>query len=740
MLFAVFIALLLIGAIAAAVIFGRRRPRAEALLVSFPVVLVAYSAVVFILNQFAGVRIGLPAVLTTSAGIAAVLVVAALIVTGGPAKWWSIIRSSLYDFRIDLGSPQARFVGGLLAAGAVMLVITAFLGAPQEDDNYIYHLSFIQHIWQTGQLPAQVSLSYHEMTNAYPPAVFIFYASTWITLDHQSFLVMEITSLLFALGIAFFTYRICRTFVAEGEIAALLAALLLTSYPAIAYVLISTNTDTIQHFFCLAGLFFLIEYLREGHKSSLLLSIVLEACGCWVKLQAGAFIAAVGVAWVAFWLVSAAFPSRSRGDLKFPIGGAFLWGAGILALIAPYMLRNFLRLGNPLYPAFPELFGGVDVNDWTLSWLFTRIQLLLHQPESSGVFNLLLFAGVFLLPAAVGYCRPRVRSVFSFLLVSVAVYGFLWFRFLIPPYSGIVPRFFIAGMAVIVCLTSPVLATILLDERPPRSSSNILVLATLVLTVALSLALGRFEFTGSDYIFPTSKTYGAFGTVINYLLRYNKYHHFVLYAMGIVLLTCLSYLGHRPGYQSSCRLYRRFIAAVLAASLLLYPAERAVGTVYAALRSETSIEAVRSHALGQSVAIYTRDRLPANAKILTFFSLKYLIPRSVVPADAVVMREPVEDGVHGIFDTSSPTRKFYMSEPRDQFTDSGIRRALRVLKREGITHVLIGDWIDDQDLFDKSPIFSNVGHNPRYFKIVAWGPNSQHMFISLFEVLYPPDL
>ena len=265
-------------------------------------------------------------------------------------------------------------------------------------------------------------------------------------------------------------------------------------------------------------------------------------------------------------------------------------------------------------------------------------------------------------------------------------------------------------------------------------------LATLVLTVELSLALGRFEFTGTDYFFPTSKAYGAFGTVINYLLRYNRYHHFVLYVIGIALLTVLSHLGRRPEYESSCRFYGRFIAAALAASLLLYPAERAVGTVYAALRSETSLEAVRTHALGQSVAAYTRDRLPANAKILTFFSLKYLIPRSVVPADAAVMREPVEDGVHGIFDTSSPTRKFYLIEPRDQFTDSEVSRSLRVLKREGITHVLIGDWIDEQDLFDKSPIFSNVGHNPRYFKIVAWGANSQHMFVSLFEVLYPPDL
>jgi hypothetical protein len=742
MLFAAFIAFLAIGAAATAVLFGRRNASAEVLMTSLPITVAAYSVVVFILNQFAGVQITLPVVLVVSAGLAVVLAATAFLLIGPPANWWSILRKSALDFRVDLGAPSARLVGGLLAAGVAMFVVTVFTSVPQEDDNYIYHLDFIRHIWQAGALPTQVSLSYHEVTNAYPPAAFIFYASTWLTLGKPALWTMQFTSLLCAVGILYLTYRLCRRFIKGNETAALLAALLLMSHHSIAYFLISTNTDTIQTFFNLAGLLFLIEYLEHQRTASLVVSMLLEAAACWVKYQGAAFIAVTGVVWVAFYIASISFLRKGQGEMTFPIAGALVWGAGITALFSPFLLRNFIRFGNPLYPALPHVFGGKDINEWTLSWLITGKQVQAYDPGPLNPFvtDLTLFAGAFLLPAAIGYAAPRAKSAFSFLLVTLLLYGFAWYRYLSPPYSGNLPRFFIAGVVIAACLTAPVITAVLFEEQEARPRLNLLVLASLVLAVGLAFAFDKFQFTNIEFVFRISTRLGALGTLSNYMLTYNKYHHFVLYVVGIAAIVALDYTRRRRDYERTGRGYRGVVASVLAATLLLYPAARAAGTVNRAIREGVSLDVVRVSCLGPAVASYIENRLPRDAKVLTFFTLRCLVPRTTVPGDAEAMREPVSGEVHGIFDTRSPQRRFYQGAPYDQYTDADVRKALTVLKREGVTHILVGDWIDTQDAFSKSPIFANVGHNPRYFKPLAWNTNSRYCFISLYDVAYPPGL
>lgn len=534
-----------------------------------------------------------------------------------------------------------------------------------------------------------------------------------------------------------------RRFVADDEASAVLAALLLMSFYSVAYVLVSTNTDTAYNFFNIAGLFFLLDYFEKRRAASLALSAILEAFGCWSKYQAMMFIVVLGIVWLGFWLASATFLRKRRGDLTFPISGALVWGVGILAIFAPFMLRNFERFGNPVYPALPTVFGGRDVNDWTLSWLIARKQILPYVPNEitvSHATNLLFFAGAFLMPAALGYAAPRAKSAYSYLLASSVLFSVLWYRVLAAPETGDFFRFLIPALAAVSCLSAPLLARLLFDESEARPRLNLLVLLCLVNAALLFVDFGMYGFSSREFVFNVSEKLGMFGTFINYMLKYSKYHHFVIFLVGTGLLVGLSSLRGRPDYARAGRRYRRLVATLMALSLLLYPFVRFIGTANAAMHNGISLEVMRSSSLNPVVAAYLASRLPKDAKVLTFFTLKYLVPRTVVPGDGEAVREPVRGEVHGIFDTTSPQRKFYEGEARDQYTDADIRKALTVLKREGVTHILLDSIVDSQDVYWKSPIFTNVDHDPRYFKLRAWGSVAEGRFISLFEVAYPPDL
>jgi len=741
MLFAAFICFLTVAAIAAAAIACSRGGRPEALPVALPIVLVGYGAVVFVFNQFEGVPIAPALILAASGGIAALLLAAALVVVGPPAKWWTNIKASLAALSPRGLTPSARFVGALLLVGAGLLALTVVFSVPPDWDAYFYHLPISQYILEHHSLPGIVSLSYQEMVNAYPPASFIFYGSSWITLGARAVWLAQITSFLYGLGILFFTYRIARRFVAKEETSSILAALLLVSFYSVAFILISTNTDTAYNFFNISGLYFLLEYFESRRPSSLALSTILEACGCWSKYQAAIFVAVLGFVWLGFWFASATFLRRRKGDVAFPIGGALLWGTGILVLFAPFLLRNFLKFGNPLYPALPHLLGGIDVSGWTLSWLTASAQLLPYSPGQVTLRHapsIMLFAGLFLLPAAIGYLVPRFKSASSYLLATALLFGVTWYKFMTPENSGDFFRFLIPGLCIASCLCAPLISALLFDETEARPRQNLLVLLCLVSAVLLFIDLGIPQFSTPEFVFSVSKKYGALGTAINYMLTYNKYHHFVIFIVGTAVLVALSYLRTHPDYLRAGRAYRRAVAAVMVFSLLLYPAARLVGTVNVAVRAGVSLDLQRSYYLGE-VGAYINDELQPDSKILSFVSQRFLIGRPVVAADSILVRTPIDGEIHGIFDTTSPERKFFLDSPRDQYTDADIRRCLGILKEEGITHILLDNVVDEQDLFLKSPVFANVEHDPRYFKLRAWGPNGQERFISLYEISYPPD-
>lgn len=149
-----------------------------------------------------------------------------------------------------------------------------------------------------------------------------------------------------------------------GRLPALLATLLLFSAPVIGYSATYIKNDTPSMAFLL-GCFFLLSEAFEGGQD-------FEASKRWMLLS-GIFLGgAVGhkIVYIVPAVCSSGallfyeiFRRRQSKEYRFL---SLWWASGILAVLAPWLLRTFTLTGNPLYPFFGKIVGdsaAASIND-----------------------------------------------------------------------------------------------------------------------------------------------------------------------------------------------------------------------------------------------------------------------------------------------------------------------------------------------------------------------------------------
>jgi hypothetical protein len=226
-------------------------PTFDRALVAIPAGLVLVSVVSFLGEWLFGVRFSRLSLLAWAALLIAILLL--------------LTRTRLpFAGRPTMGPiavPDAAVavVGGVVLVGFTIGLSVVLLSRPIFGwDFYLYHWHYVRVLFETGSLPTQVSPSFFEGEYAYPPLMFLAYGDISHMLGQLSQLGPRVLPLLFTVGTAIVCGRIARVCLGLSVAASLVAAgfALWSGY----YVreIPMENTDTINTFFTIAALYWLI--------------------------------------------------------------------------------------------------------------------------------------------------------------------------------------------------------------------------------------------------------------------------------------------------------------------------------------------------------------------------------------------------------------------------------------------------------------------------------------------------
>lgn len=444
-------------------------PVIDRAMLAIPAGLVLVSVVSFLGNWPFGVRFSRFSLLAWAALLVAALVM--LTRTRMPLSVWPRLR------RLARPDLVVALIGiALLGAFTVGLGIVLLGREITGWDFYLYHWHYARVLFETGSLPTQVSPSYFEAEYAYPPLMFLAYGDISHMLGQLSQLGPRLLPLLFAVATAAICGRMARVCLGLSVAASFCAAgfALWSGY----YVLdiLQENTDTINTFFMVAALYWLIR--RDIPPLPRLLGGgLLLAATYWTRYNG--FLALAVIPPVALLSV---FARDSAADRRKELGVA-AGALGVAVLLAsPHLVRNLVLWGNPAYPALAKFLGGHLIDQWVILktlpfWqpvpFFGLTSGWWHHPfrnfpETGPTLAILVAA----LPVVLnGLRRGAIQA--AQLLAAMLLYTALYFVFLRGPAVGDPERYLLP----VVAMAAP-LAGAVFEELTRVSWSSIWALLT----------------------------------------------------------------------------------------------------------------------------------------------------------------------------------------------------------------------------------------------------------------------
>jgi hypothetical protein len=345
-------------------------PRTESrdsALAAFPAGAAVYTLVLFCLNQGGGVLLTRPVLLATLAALCALFAAGAALrrsPAAGPAT-----------FR-EPAEPLSGLAAAEFALLVVLLSVLAVAGtlAPitHWDINSEYY-PLQREILRGETLPLAVTPSSAEATRAFPAGYTLLAAAGHILEGRMSHVWARFLSPLYAFLLLGFLYRMGRRHLTLTKEVALGAVLLCAALPIFSnYMTVPTSTICFC-FYALAGIYFLLEYYRTQGWGALLLAGLFLGFSYWISYTGAVLIPCVFLTII----VCAAASRFSRGGelsaLRFHLPRLFGLILIVGAVAAPHLARNWIRFGNPLYPALYQVFGGVWIDDWSISHLIVPL-------------------------------------------------------------------------------------------------------------------------------------------------------------------------------------------------------------------------------------------------------------------------------------------------------------------------------------------------------------------------------
>ncbi len=249
---------------------------------------------------------------------------------------------------------ETWLIGGLLLLLVGLVVATVLLGSvPPVDRDALTHHLFVPRLWlEHGgihEIP-EIPFSY------YPMNLDLLYT---VPLALGNDIVPKYIHYLFALLTALLLHRhIARRL---GRVYGLLGAVFFLSVPVILKLSITVYVDLGLVFFTTAALLLLLRWAEEGFPWRWLVLAGL-CCGLAAGTKYNGLVAVV-----ALTLLVPMLYQRGAGEAKQSNGRALLCGLvfalATLTAFSPWLVRNYLWTGNPIYPLHDRLFQQLATPD-----------------------------------------------------------------------------------------------------------------------------------------------------------------------------------------------------------------------------------------------------------------------------------------------------------------------------------------------------------------------------------------
>ncbi len=214
-------------------------------------------------------------------------------------------------------------------------------------DAIAYHLGVPNYYLQEGgirYIPFDAASNYPFLTEMlYTLALFL-----------HGLRAAQLTSVAIFLLLALAVRDFCREFVAEID--PHLPALVFLLTPAFFEVSILYTNDLLLTLYLFLVLRSILLWRERRADSFIILAGVFAGLALGVKYTALLYLPVIVV--LGLW------PEKATGTNKWPpaVRGAFLLTVVALLVDAPWLLKNIIATGNPVYPFFYGLFGGSDMD------------------------------------------------------------------------------------------------------------------------------------------------------------------------------------------------------------------------------------------------------------------------------------------------------------------------------------------------------------------------------------------
>lgn len=600
--------------------------------------------------------------------------------------------------------------------GTVITYCTTVVLAPvQGVDAFFYHLPFSHTIYATGFLPKTVSLGVSEFENAYPPLPYIMIASTWLMLGYESAKAALFLSSFFGISCALLVRRLAQLAWRERS-DGWAAATLFLAYPSVLILLSTENVDFLPALFTGCALWYLLVGAARRRFMRPVAIGLFAALAAWCKYHYFALPVLLIVTLAAVALLRR-FLVRTEPRLRMNWLNVVLIVAVFCILLAPFVIRNYVQFGNPVYPLFPRHFHGVNADEWWILHTGTASQFIGY-PWKNIDWGFLVFAlqslpFIFLVPAISRAVKRGLRSESVAALLFGGLYFLLWLRYFNVYGSGDQVRFLLPTLMVVAAFAAPVFADFILTPvvNPNEAAVTLAAFSAVVIGWVLSyklfiwLPFSEFFFHLADWNpFYTFAVLGRFW--------------FVLLIIPLILIAFASAAAYEKrkkeelagaqelgGASAVVRYASSALILAVAFAPLVRHASLNVGYV-AARASAGDVE------MGMPLN-WMNANLPPNAVLFTGENEVYLIPRECVPFSSSAAR-PVWDAAAVSWD-----------------------RTLGELKRLGITHVCTSSFgaalPPDFDFKFTQRVMADEEH----FTLLYRGRNRYQVEVLIYRVNYP---
>lgn len=582
-------------------------------------------------------------------------------------------------------------------------------------DSFSFGLRAIDFIFRTGHCPTDIGPTVFQFCFAYPFFGVLVPALESVLAGEVAHTLHKILPPLYAAGTFILIYRACRKYLDNDIVSSLSSLLLCCTVEMLVILSVSSAFDIQFNFFCVASVYFLLRCSREGESRAMWLSGVMIGLAYWTNYKGLMFFAVTVAGLFLLRFAPRLFGKASMTNITF--GGLARLSTAAFLFFSPHMLRNWILLKNPVYPALPSVLGGAGMTPWAvrylLSYHFSRG--LTDIIPALDIFNHGFCILIFFILALAG--KKLWKSRERLLVATIAlIYWAAWFTMMriedVDVGHYLMPAILLASM-----LGGEGLATIFRGEAR----------RTLLWGIAACLAgwwwfqfrlesriLGYVYLHRGYHFLPPLNPLAMDWATPRSWLRIVEAVVFDFFEIIIGLALLLAHLSRGKNISryfiklpcargKSSRLRLSSILLFISTGLFLSLPLSQIG-IPVILRIEKAVK-VPGYPLVQGV--YPRwiepegewmlDNLPEDSLLYSFSNRLYIIPRKIFPALSPELEPFYEEG-------------------------TGIDEALEILRSFGITHIYLNSIYNNYPLWGKSVIFEKLGE-PRYFTLLYESEN-----------------